>query len=199
MNCLSSQSDRLAVIPDPKDYRWCGYAGVEQRDQVTIIEKWIDADDLEAMARKLRVVVAGGGYHVMNRGSRQEAIFRTDTDRRRFFGRLAEWPERFRTELHAFVLMDHHSHLVVRSQDANLSEAIGWLQMSSSSTFNGAHRIRGHLFQGRFHSVATSSNPVVLQASAAEVPKLLAPASSMDREVAVARMPPAQKAASVER
>ncbi len=49
--------------------------------------------------------------------------------------------------------MDHHDHLGVRSQDANLSVAIRWLQVSSSSTFNGAHRIRGHLFQGRFHSV----------------------------------------------
>ncbi len=95
-----------------------------------------------------------GGYHVMNRGNRPEAIFRTDTDRRRFPGRLAEWPARLRTELHAFVLMDHHDHLALRSQDANLSEAIRWLQVSSSRTFNGAHRIRGHRFQGRFHSVA---------------------------------------------
>ncbi len=122
---------------------------MQQWGQVTIGDKRIDVEDLEAMARKLRVVVAGGGYHVMKRGSRQEAIFRTDTDRRRFFGRLAEWPERFRTEIHVFVLMDHHDHLGVRSQDANLSEAIRWLQVSSSSTFNWAHRIRGHLFRGR--------------------------------------------------
>lgn len=113
----------------------------------------MDVDDVEAMARKHRVVVAGGWYHVMNRGNRQEAIFRTDTDRRRFFGRLPELPERFRTEIHAFVLMDNHYHLVVRSRDANLSEAVRWLQVSYSSTFNWAHRIRGHLFQGRFDSV----------------------------------------------
>ena len=62
------------------------------------------------MARKLRVVVAGGWYHVVNRGNRRAAIFRTDTDRRRFLGRLAELPERFRTEIHAFVLMDNHYH-----------------------------------------------------------------------------------------
>lgn len=62
------------------------------------------------MARKLRVIVAGGWYHVVNRGNRRAAIFRTDTDRRRFLGRLAELPERFRTEIHAFVLMDNHYH-----------------------------------------------------------------------------------------
>lgn len=62
------------------------------------------------MARKPRVVVPGGWYQVVNREPAQ-AIFRTDTDRRRFFGRLAEVPERFHIEVHAFVLMDNHYHL----------------------------------------------------------------------------------------
>lgn len=105
------------------------------------------------MARKLRVVVAGGWYHVLNRGNHREAIFLSDTDRRRFLGRLAELPERFRTEIHAFVLMENHYHLLVRTMDANLSEAIRWLQVSYSSVFNWAHGIRGHLFQGRFRSL----------------------------------------------
>lgn len=105
------------------------------------------------MARQLRVVVPGGWYHVVNRGNRREAIFRTDTDRRRFLARLAELSERFLTEVHAFVLMDNHYHLLLRSRDANLSDAIRWLQVSYSSVFNLAHGIRGHLFQGRFRSL----------------------------------------------
>jgi REP element-mobilizing transposase RayT len=104
------------------------------------------------MARKLRLLVAGGWYHVLNRGNRREPIFRTDDDRRRFLGRLAELPERFRVEIHAFVLMDNHYHLVLRTWDANLSEAVRWLQVSYSSVFNWAHRVRGHLFQGRYES-----------------------------------------------
>jgi REP element-mobilizing transposase RayT len=105
------------------------------------------------MARKRRILVAGGWYHVVNRGNRREALFRSDTDRRRFLGRVAELPDRFRVEVHAFVLMDNHYHLLVRTVDANLSEAIRWLQVSYSSAFNWAHRIHGHLFQGRFRSV----------------------------------------------
>jgi REP element-mobilizing transposase RayT len=97
--------------------------------------------------------MAGGWYQAVNRGNRRDAIFRTDTDRRRFLGRLAELPERFQTEIHAFVPMDNHYHLLVRTPQANLSEAIRWLQVSYSSAFNGAHGIRGHLFQGRFRSV----------------------------------------------
>jgi len=70
------------------------------------------------MVRKLRVVVAGGWYHGVNRGNRREVIFRSDTDRRRFLSRLAELPKRFRTEIHAFVLMDNHHPLLLRTQDA---------------------------------------------------------------------------------
>ena len=60
------------------------------------------------MARQVRFIVAGGWYRVVNRGNRREALVRTDTDRRRFLGRVAELPDRFRTETHAFVPVDNH-------------------------------------------------------------------------------------------
>lgn len=44
------------------------------------------------MARKLRLIVAGGWYHVVNRGNRRDDIFRTETDRRRFLGRRGSRP-----------------------------------------------------------------------------------------------------------
>lgn len=58
--------------------------------------------------------MAGGWYQVVNRGNQRESIIRTDTDRRRVPGRLAELPQRFRVEINAFVLMDNHHHLLVR-------------------------------------------------------------------------------------
>jgi hypothetical protein len=42
------------------------------------------------MATPLRILVAGGGYHVTSRGNRREAIYRTDADRWRFLGLVAE-------------------------------------------------------------------------------------------------------------
>jgi REP element-mobilizing transposase RayT len=105
------------------------------------------------MARPLRIIVPGGWYHIVNRGNRREPIFRSDDDRRRFLGCLAEFPERFRIEVHAFVLMENHYHLVLRLGDANLSRAIQWLQLSYSVRFNWSHRLAGHVFQGRFKAM----------------------------------------------
>ena len=51
-----------------------------------------------------------GWYPVMSRGNGGEALYRTDEDRRRFLGRVAELPERYGTEVPAFVLMDNHYH-----------------------------------------------------------------------------------------
>lgn len=54
------------------------------------------------MARPLRIWVAGGWYHLTARGNRQETTFRTDVDRRRFVGLLADMVERFGVKLHVF-------------------------------------------------------------------------------------------------
>ncbi len=105
------------------------------------------------MARALRVDVAGAWYHVMNRGHRGEALFLDDADRQRFLGAVAELPERYGLEVHAFVLMDNHYHLLLRTGEANLSHAIRWLNVSYAVKFNWAHRSHGTVFQGRFKSV----------------------------------------------
>jgi len=105
------------------------------------------------MARHLRIHVLDGWYQVTSRGNGGEAIYRTDEDRHRFLARVAELPERFGTEIHAFVLMDDHYHMLVRCRRSDVSETLRWLQTAYSIGFNGAHHRRGHVFQGRFKSV----------------------------------------------
>lgn len=105
------------------------------------------------MARPLRIEVAGAWYHVMNRGHRGGALFLDDADRGRFLEAVAELPERFALEVHGFVLMPNHYHLLVRTREANLSQAIRWLNVSYAIKFNWAHRCRGTVFQGRFKGV----------------------------------------------
>ena len=102
------------------------------------------------MARPLRVELAGAAYHVMARGNEGRAVFRDDEDRRRFLDTLAEMVERFGVRLHAYCLMPNHYHLLLETPHANLSQAVGWLQVTYTVRFNRRHRRSGHLFQGRF-------------------------------------------------
>jgi REP element-mobilizing transposase RayT len=105
------------------------------------------------MARALRIHVADGWYHVVSRGSGGRAIYRDDDDRRRFLDLVSELPERFGVEIHAFVLMDNHYHLLVRCRRTSLSETLRWMQTSYAVHFNLAHRRRGPVFQGRFKGI----------------------------------------------
>ncbi|MBI2947266.1 MAG: transposase [Verrucomicrobia bacterium] len=105
------------------------------------------------MARPLRINLAGGRYHVTARGNERRRIFRDDRDRRHLLDLLAALPERFGLGLQAWVFMDNHYHLLVETPEANLSQAVQWLNVAYSVWFNRRHQRSGHLFQGRFGSV----------------------------------------------
>jgi REP element-mobilizing transposase RayT len=102
------------------------------------------------MARPVRVEFEGAVYHVAARGNERRAVFRDDKDRKRFVETLGEMVERFSLRVHAYCLMPNHYHLVVGTPLGNLSQAVGWLQVTYTVRFNRQWRRSGHLFQGRF-------------------------------------------------
>lgn len=68
------------------------------------------------MARPLRVDVADGWYHCMNRGIDRNRIFLDSRCYEKFVACLAETVERFRFRVHTYCLMTNHYHAVI--QDA---------------------------------------------------------------------------------
>ena len=106
------------------------------------------------MARALRIERPGGRYHLSARGNERKPIYRDDSDRAHFLELLGEATKRFAIRVHAYVLMDNHFHLLVETPEANVSRAMQWLNVSYSIWFNRRHERSGHLFQGRFKSVA---------------------------------------------
>ena len=117
------------------------------------------------MARPLRIEKAGGWYHVTARGNERKSIYRDERDRKHFLELIEEMVLRFRVRLHCYVLMDNHYHLLVELVEANLSRAVQWLNVSYSVWFNRRHRRSGHLFQGRFKSVAVERDEWALSLS----------------------------------
>jgi len=117
------------------------------------------------MARPLRVPFKGGWYHVTNRGNNRQTIYFDSRDRQHFLELLGEMSERHGLEVHAYVLMDNHYHLLVRTPLANLSAAIQWLNLAYSIWWNRRHQRVGHVFQGRFKAVVVESGQWVLECS----------------------------------
>jgi putative transposase len=105
------------------------------------------------MPRKPRVEYAGAVYHVMSRGNRQQAIFRTDQDREMFLDTLGEVCGRTGWNVHAYVLMGNHYHLLLETPESNLVAGMQWLQGTYTKRFNAQHREWGHLFQGRYKAI----------------------------------------------
>ncbi len=87
------------------------------------------------------------------RGIERRAIFADNRDHGHFLELLPEMVERYGVELHAYVLMGNHYHLLIRVPQANASAAIQWLNVSYSVWFNRKRGRVGHVFQGRFSSV----------------------------------------------
>jgi REP element-mobilizing transposase RayT len=105
------------------------------------------------MARQWRIEYPGTIYHVLSRGNAGQDIFHTDEDRRLFLALLDELVERFNIEAHAYVLMGNHYHLLLKTNEANLSRAMQWFGTSYTRKFNLKNCTGGHLFQGRFKSI----------------------------------------------
>ena len=104
------------------------------------------------MARKLRVEYPGA-TRVMNRGDRRERIFKDDGDRQRFVEALAEARAKTGWQVHAYVLMSNHFHLVIETPQPNLVDGMKWLLGTYTSRFSRRHKLFGHLFSGRYKAL----------------------------------------------
>lgn len=93
----------------------------------------------------------------MNRGIARRSLFETTTDARKFLALLACAVREPRIELHAYVIMLTHFHLLVRSVDGNLSGTMRRVQNAYVRWFNRSRKRDGPLVRGRFKSIPVQS------------------------------------------
>ena len=115
------------------------------------------------MARKPRLHVPGGFYHVMLRGNGGAEIFFAMADRRRFLALAAEGVGRFGHRVHGYCLMTNHVHLVVQAGEAPLSRALQNLAFRHTRFVNARKRRIGHLFQGRYKALLVDADSYLLE------------------------------------
>ncbi len=107
------------------------------------------------MARLLRFVLPGIPHHVTQRGNHRERTFFEDGDYALYLDLLADAVQRARTEIWSYCLMPNHVHIILVPHDADgLRRTFGDLHRRYTGYINARMRTTGHLWQGRFSSVA---------------------------------------------
>lgn len=107
------------------------------------------------MARLPRVVIPGIPHHVTQRGNGRQRTFFEDGDYALYLDLLAAAAERAQTEVWAYCLMPNHVHIVLTpSDESGLARTFGELHRRYTGYVNARRRTTGHLWQGRFGSVA---------------------------------------------
>lgn len=109
--------------------------------------------------------MAGGIVHVTARGNNRAAILPSAEHRDRFEAILARVVERYGWICHAYVVMDNHYHLLVETPLPNLSVGMRQLNGLYAQWFNRRHNRSGHVFEGRFKSIAVEREQHFLEAA----------------------------------
>ena len=117
------------------------------------------------MARALRLAFENALYHLCARGNRRGQIFLSDNDHTRFEQLLAQSIERYEVELHSYVLLPNHFHLLARTLKPNVSRWMHWLITNYSTWFNRRHQLCGHVFQGRYKGFLVQEGEYLLELS----------------------------------
>jgi putative transposase len=115
------------------------------------------------MPRRARIAVAGIPWHIIQRGNNRTACFYAVTDYNFFLDTLAEQSLKWRCEVHAYVLMTNHFHLLLtpslRDSAANMMKHLGQRYVQY---INRTYRRSGTLWEGRFRSCLAQDQAYVL-------------------------------------
>ena len=119
----------------------------------------------ERMPRPARNFHSGGIYHVTSRGNRKQPLYIEQGDFELFLALFTRTAARLNWNCPSFCLMPNHYHLVIQTQDENLSAGMQTLNGRYAQAFNARYETSGHAFQGRFHAVTVESDKHLLELS----------------------------------
>ena len=107
------------------------------------------------MPRRIRLCPAGHPCHIVQRGNnRQNCFFATD-DYPLYLSYLSDACKRYNVQLHAYVLMTNHTHLLMTADDDwGISRVIQSVGRTYVQYINRRYGRTGTLWEGRFKSSA---------------------------------------------
>ncbi|MFA6303605.1 MAG: transposase [Legionella sp.] len=105
------------------------------------------------MPRTARIIFAGQPHHLIQRGNNRQSIFKSDRDYNFYLNKLYEVTTEYECEVHAYVLMTNHTHLLITPKtEESLSKMMLKLGTCYVGYFNHNHDRTGSLWEGRYKS-----------------------------------------------
>ena len=115
------------------------------------------------MARLPRLTVPGYPHHLIQRGNNRQAIFASNADYEILLAMLDENARKFQVELHGYVLMTNHFHLLATPATPtslpSLMQAVGRRYVRH---FNQTQGRTGTLWEGRYRSTLIQADRYLL-------------------------------------
>lgn len=116
------------------------------------------------MARKPRLVLDDGCYHVMQRGNDRRKVFGDYGDYGYFCDLLKRYLRTYRSFLYHYCLMPNHVHLLLRVAKAEeLSKLMQGINLSYTLYYKGKYGFTGALWQGRFKSIIIDKDEYLME------------------------------------
>ena len=115
------------------------------------------------MARLSRLTLPGYPHHIIQRGNNRQAIFSSSADYQRLLGLIEDNAKKFSVEIHAYVLMTNHFHLLATPQTETglplMMQAVG---RNYVRYFNDVCGRTGTLWEGRYRSTLIQADRYLL-------------------------------------
>ena len=110
------------------------------------------------MARLPRYAAPGYAHHVVQRGNNRAAMFASESDYRFFYTCLRAACERYGCEVHAYVFMTNHIHLLVTPGHAgSIGKALQSVGRRYVLYFNAVYNRTGGLWEGRYRATVVQT------------------------------------------
>lgn len=116
------------------------------------------------MARLPRLDVPGVAQHVIQRGNNRQVCFASEEDFAAYAGWLHEYSLKHLVEIHAWVFMTNHVHLLVTPKEVGgVSKLMQSLGRRYVPYFNYQYKRSGTLWEGRFKSCLVQSERYLIE------------------------------------
>ncbi len=115
------------------------------------------------MARSKRIEYKGAIYHLIQRGSNKEFIFKNDIYKGYLIKLIKEAKEKYEFNFYGYVIMSNHYHLLTQTIDIPVSKIMHKINLDYAKYYNYKENRTGPVFENRYKGILVENETYLLQ------------------------------------